>query len=226
MTKLMNTSENKNERVFGMVAGPPGVGKTTQMTTFPVKETLGVSIEKGFLSIQGSGHAYVELETYSELIDFLNNFKKTYPWCKYLFIDSLTELFDRIKHTERDNFEAKQNFAKFDEIQDQMLHAVRVAAELGITVFFVCHTKDVKDGILTVQDLCFDGKLPALVKKAFDLIVHMDFMEIDGKKTRVFKTSPEISNVAKRRVSPWLNIEVADYEEPNLYKLTQKLLGK
>lgn len=228
--QLKSTNDEMNDRVFGMVAGPPSVGKTTQMTTFPANETLGVSIEDGFLSLKGSGYQYVELDpdnTYKELTDLISNLKEWFPGVKYLYIDSLTEMFDQVKHTEKGNFTASQNFAKFDEIQDQMLHCVRLARQLSnVNVFFTCHTKEMQNGMQLVQELAFDGKLPTLIKKQFDLIVHMDFMDHNGQKIRAFKTSPEVSHVAKRRVSPWLNIQVEDYEEPNLYKLTQKLLGK
>ena len=69
--------------------------------------------------------------------------------------------------------------------------------------------------------------MPSDIKKQFDLIVHLDDIQMDGHEAPVktLITNPSVSNVAKRRVSPWLNVEIADYEEPNLYKLVQKMLG-
>ena len=214
------------QRVFGLISGPAGIGKTTQLTTFPIEKTLGVSVEDGFLSIQGSGFAYEEVKTYDEILSLVTNLKVTYPWVEYLYIDSLTEIYDVLKHELKHQFKPSQNFAKHEEMYDKLLHIIRVARQLDVNVFFTCHTKEDKDGLALVQNLAFDGKMPEMVKKQFDLCVHIDYVEIDGARKRMFITNPEISKVAKRRVSPWLNIEVQDYEEPNLFNLTQKLTGQ
>lgn len=214
-------------RVFGLIPGKPGLGKTTQATTFPIKETLIVSVEDGLLSIQGSGFATIEIRTYEDLMQVLEQTPKVAPWCKYLYIDSLTEIYDILKHELRGKFKASRNFAMHSEMQDKMLHAVRIARQLPISVFFTCHTKEDKDGMAIVQNLNFDGKMPELVLKQFDLSFHLDLVDNGkGQKIRTFVTSPEISKIAKRRVSPFMNVSLNDYEEPNLYKLTQKLLGK
>lgn len=223
---IKTASGNGRGRVFGLISGPPGSGKTTQMTTFPKNKTLGVSIEDGFLSIDGSGYAYEEIDSYDDLLDLVTNIRKKHPWVEYLYIDSLTEIYDILKHELKGKFNAKQNYAKHEEMYDKMLHIVRVARRLDISVFFTCHTKEEKDGMSLIQKLAFDGKMPELVMKQFDVCIHLDRIEVDGKTTRAFITTPMISKVAKVRVSPWLNIKVNDYEEPNLYKLTQKLMGK
>lgn len=222
--KIKTADGKSSKRVFGLIAGAAGIGKTTQITTFPKKETLGISVEDGFLSIEGSGYAYVEAKSYDDVEDTLNNLPK---WVKYVYIDSMSEIYDLIKKDCRNKFTVKQNFQKFDEINSMLFHIIRLAKSLNVTVFFVSHVKTEKNGLTLEHELCYDGKLPAEIKKQFDVVVHMDTIEDDeGKNKRVLITSPEISNVAKIRVSPWLNIKVNDYEEPNLYKLTQKLLGK
>ena len=215
------------QKVFGLVPGKPGLGKTTQMTTFPISETLGISVEDGFLSIEGSNYAYTEIRSYDDLLDAITNIQKTAPWCKYLYIDSLTEIYDVLKHELKGKYKPSQNFQKHDEMIDKMLHIIRVARNLPLSVFFTCHTKEDKDGMSIVQNLNFDGKLPEQVLKQFDLSFHLDMADMgNGKKERAFITSPEVSKIAKRRLSPWLNVEIKDIEEPNLYKLTQKLMGK
>jgi len=149
-------------------------------------------------------------------------------WVEYLYVDSLSEIYDLLKRELKSKFKPAQNFQKFEEMQSMLFHAIRVARQLPISVFFVCHTKKDKNGLTLEENLAFDGKTPEDLKKQFDLIVHMDDVEMDGydKPVKALVTNPSVSTVAKRRVSPWLNIEVNDYEEPNLYKLTQKLLGK
>ena len=214
-------------RVFGLIPGKPGLGKTTQATTFPVSETLIVSVEDGLLSIEGSGFASIEIKSYEQLMSLLETITKVAPWCKYLYIDSLTEIYDVLKHELKNQFKPSQNFAKHEEMIDKMLHAVRVARQLPISVFFTCHTKEDKDGMTIVQNLSFDGKMPELVLKQFDLSFHLDFVDTgNGQKIRAFITDPQISKIAKGRVSPFMNVQLNSYEEPNLYKLTQKLLGK
>lgn len=223
---LKQASGNSLNRVFGLISSRAGMGKTTQMTTFPREKTLGISVEDGFLSIEGSGYAYEEVKTYDEILNIVTNIRKIHPWCEYLYVDSLTEIYDVLKHELKKEFKPSQNFAKNDEMFDKLLHLVRVARQLPINVFFTCHTKEEKDGLTIVENLAFDGKMPELVKKQFDLCVHLDNVDIEGDSVRMFVTSPNLSKVAKRRVSPWLDIDIQDYEEANLYKLTKKLLGK
>lgn len=224
---LTQLNAEKETKVFALLAGKAGVGKTTQMTTFPREQTLIVSLEKGLLSIKGSGFAAEEITSYDRLIEILEKEVQANSWIKYVCIDSLSEIYDLINRELRDKFTSKQNFAKFEERQDKLFHAIRVAKQLPVTCLFICHTKEEKNGIVTEENLAFDGKLPEDLKKQFDLIINMTYMsDENGKKQRVFVTSPDLSPVAKRRVSPWLNIDVKDVEEPNLYKLTQKLMGK
>jgi len=214
-------------KVFGLIAGPAGIGKTTQATTFPVKETILISLEKGTLSIKGSGLACYEVDSYEQTMQIIENITTIAPWCKYLVIDSLAEINDLLKKESKDQFTAKQNFAKFEHMQMKFFHCIRTAKNLPISCFFICHTKEEKDGLNLVENLAFDGKMPEDIKKQFDLIIHMTKSEDDqGNKHRVFMTNPDTSSVAKRRVSPWLDIQVNDIEEPNLYKLCQKLTGQ
>lgn len=225
---IVTLDDTHSGRVFALLAGGPGIGKTTQATTFPREETLIVSLESGLLSLKGSGFAATEITTYEELINILEVEIAANKWIKYVCIDSLSEIYDLINKEAKDMFTASQNFAKFDEVKSKMFYAVRLAKQLKeVNVFFICHTKDDKDGMMIVEELAFDGKLPADIKKQFDLIVHMKMLpDANGVNQRVFVTCPELSKVAKKRVSPFMNIEVNDIEEPDLYKLTQKLLGK
>lgn len=225
--QIVTLDAESESKVFGLVAGPAGIGKTTQATTFPKKETLILSLEKGLLSIKGSGYAAIEINSYDEVMEAIDNIKKIAPWCKYLFIDSLAEIYDLITKDAKDKFTPAQAFPMRDYIRMRLFHCIRSAKNLDISCFFVCHTKMEKNGLDLTEELSFEGKLPQDIKKQFDLILHMTNYETEeGETHRVFKTSPEVSTVAKRRVSPWLNIEIKDIEEPNLYELTKKLLGK
>lgn len=214
-------------KVFALVAGPAGIGKTTQATTFPREETLIISLENGLLSLKGSGFAAEEIKTYDRLIEILEIEITANKWIKHICIDSLSELYDLINKEAKDKFTSSQNFAKFDFVKSQMFYAIRLAKQLDVNCFFICHTKEEKNGLILEENLAFDGKLPEDIKKQFDLILHMKMHDDEnGQPKRVFITCPETSKVAKKRVSPWLNIEVKPIEEPNLYKLTQKLSGK
>ena len=212
-----------NSRVFGLLAGSPGVGKTTQGTTFPKEETLIVSVEDGLLSIAGSGYAFVEVENYKELLGLIQDPPK---WVKYLYIDSLTEIYDMLQKELSGKFTSKQNFAKHEELKLMMAYLIRQSRKLDISVFYTCHIKQEKNGLILEDELAFDGKMPGEVKKHFDLVFLLQTRtDNNGQEVREIVTSPSISKVAKRRVSPWLDAKINDIEEANLYALTQKLLG-
>jgi len=224
--ELKTLDADSDSRVFALVAGPAGIGKTTQATTFPRSETLIVSLENGLLSLKGSGYAAVEIKTFDRLIEILESEITANAWIKHICIDSLSELYDLINKEAKDKFTSAQNFAKFDYVKSQLFFAIRTAKQLSVNCFFICHTKEEKNGLLLEENLAFDGKLPEDIKKQFDLILHMKMVEDDkGVEHRCFLTSPTLSKVAKRRVSPWLNIEIKDTEQPDLYKLCQKLSG-
>jgi hypothetical protein len=223
--RLLDTRDNM--RVFGLIAGSAGVGKTTQLTTFPKDETIGISVEDGFLSIAGSGYKCLEVESYDEIMKILENPVYT-KGIKYLYIDSLSEVYGLLKKDLSDKFKSAQNFAKHEEMSMKLFHLIRTARKrLDLNVFFTCHTKQEKNGMVMEENLAFDGKMPEDLKKQFDLILHMKSIKFDGQSepTRCFVTNPDLG-VAKARVSPWLGITIGDYEEANLYKLTQKLIGK
>jgi len=114
-------------------------------------------------------------------------------------------------------------------MDDKLFYAIRLARKLlHLNVYFTCHTKDKKTGMVLEEDLAFDGKMPEDLKKQFDFVVHMKDVDFgqNGGMQKVFITSSAVSKVSKARVSPWLNVQVNDYELPNLYQLTLKLLGK
>lgn len=221
--KIKKLDNNVNRRIFGLVAGQPGVGKTTQATTFPKKETLIVSVENGLLSIAGSEFAAIEAQSYDEVLDIVSN---PPSWVKYLYIDSLSEIYDMLKKELSEKFTRAQNFAKFEEMNLKLLYLVRMAKRLDIDVYFTCHVKMVSEMGGKDYELSFDGKMPNDLKKQFDFVLQLAFDDDDeGGTKRVFITSPEHSMIAKARVSPWLGIEIKEIEEDNLYKLTNKLKG-
>lgn len=212
--------------VFALIAGRPGCGKTSQAVTFPKKETFIISAEDGLLSIAGSGYAAEEVKTYTRAIEILEKELPKYPWIKYLCVDSLSEFYDMISNEAKTKFTASQAFAKHEYIEMQLMHLIRVAKNANVNCFFTAHTKEEKNGLNLEHELAFSGKLPEKIKRHFDLVIHYDaFEEDDGSTKRVFICNPYISKVAKARVSPYFNIELKDYEEPNLYNLFQKLSG-
>lgn len=222
-----NLNEQKEMRVFALLAGDAGIGKTTQATTFPQQETLIISAENGLLSIAGSGYAAEEVKSYDRVLEILEKEVPANPWIKHICIDSLSELYDLIAKEAKDRFTASQNFQKFEDIEMKLIHLIRVAKQLSQNVFFTCHLKEEKNGMTLEKELAFMGKLPEKIKRQFDLIIHYDFhVGDDGKKERVFICDPLTSKIAKARLSPFLGVQLSSHEQPNLYKLCQKISGK
>jgi len=224
--EMLDLTGKSKPRVFALVAGESGIGKTTQVTTFPTAETLFVSVEDGHLSIQGSGIDAVKIDTCDDLYDVLNQVD-TWPH-QYIYIDSLSEIYDMIKREAKDKFTPAQNFQKFDYINSSFLGVVKRARAIGNKdIYFTCHVKEEKNGIVLEKELSFDGKTPVEVKKQFDLIVHMDKNKNStGEEVRVLITDPTISKIAKARVSPFMGVTIESVEEANLYELTRKLKGE
>lgn len=219
--------DTSKAKVFALLAGDAGIGKTTQATTFPQKETFIVSAENGLLSIAGSKYAAEEVTTFDRVLEILEREIPANPWIKHLCIDSLSELYDLINKEAKEKFTTSQNFAKHEYVETQLIHLIRVAKRLDVNCFFTCHLKEEKNGLNLEKELAFNGKLPEKIKRQFDLIIHYDRKEDEnGNSQRVFICDPLLSKVAKARVSPFLKIELGSYEEPNLYKLTQKLTGQ
>ena len=220
-------SEEGENRIFGLIAGRAGVGKPHQLTTLPKTQSLLVSVERGHLTLRGSNYAYVEPKSYDELVGFLNGFEKRFgEKIKYLYIDSLSEIYDLIRHEARTQYKPSQNYAKHEDIEDKMISLIRMCRSYEkISVFFTCHVKDDKDGLAMVENLAFDGKLPAKVLKQFDFCFHLGIKEEEGKIQRFMITSPLLSKCAKARVSEFIKTKIEDVEPANLYRLCQKLLG-
>lgn len=224
--RIQAAKAEEQKRIFGLICGKAGAGKTYQVTSFPKQETLLISVEKGHLTIAGSGYAYCEPASYNELVTFLRTFETKFPHVKYVYIDSLTELYDMVKSEAKEKYTPQQNFAKHDFIQDQMMVLLRMTRNMGISVYFTCHTKRVQDGLTQIEDLAFDGKMPAMVLKQFDFSFHLMDEEEDGKIVRYAVTTPSLSRCAKARVSEFMGITLNNKERANLYQLTRKLLGE
>lgn len=222
----LDLSGNSDKRAFILVAGEAGIGKTSLLLNLPIEETLYVSAEKGELSVQGSGYSAVsvsELNDMFQLADMIASSKQ-----KYIVIDTLTEIYEQIKDDAKTRFTVAQNFAKHDDIEYWFMQAIKKYRDLdGKDVIMLCHVKDEKNGPILEKELCFQGQLPSKVRKQFDVCIHYDFIKNkEGVSERKFITSPQISKLAKCRISPYLNVKVNDIESPNIYEFIKKLKGE
>ncbi len=70
------------------------------------------------------------------------------------------------QHEMKDKYTAKQNFAKHEDIKDMLFHSIRLTkAMVDKTVYWTCHTKEDKNGMMLEEELSFDGKMPGDLKK-------------------------------------------------------------
>ena len=100
--ETLDLSGNADKKVFALVAGGPGIGKTSLAVQFPKDDTVYVSAEKGELSIQGSRFNAVSIKTQQDAIDLVAMIP-VWPQ-RYCIIDSLSEYYDLICENARTNF--------------------------------------------------------------------------------------------------------------------------
>lgn len=229
--KITNTGDVKNNRIFGMIAGPSGVGKTFLSSTIPTDETLFASAEAGTMCLSSKG---IKIDTVT--ISSMNDMKELYinlttneSWkkkYKHIYIDSLTEIGEKmVAELKLDPKLSADNMALklWGKYSDDFTKLIKAFRDINhpYNFWFTCLNKFEKDGLELKEEFNFPGsKVKDNVKSWFDIVLKYDVFESEGVKHRKLITDDAISRLAKDR-SGNLN----KYEEPNLGLIMKKILG-
>jgi len=225
--QFKNTKEVSSSRFIAVIAGPSGIGKTSQVRYLPEDETLIISAEAGLLCLQGTNYAVAEVKTTDDLAEVYDFLTKDPPQFKYVFIDSLTEICKII-------LEEKKNDPKYQDPKfirnlygdygEQGLKLIKVFRDLTqYSVIFTCLDELDKDGVMTVEDYNIPGNMIKKdLKSLFDLVLHMKIHKDPEtqESKRVFLTDESVSRLAKDRSG---KLELV--EDANIGNIISKVLG-
>lgn len=233
MIKIKKTGHIATRRIAMLIVGPPGVGKTSLIRTFPEpsSQTLMISFEGGTACLDGTDFDVIEsdnknpIEFMEELYEALGTdaYKKKY---KNIFIDSLTEMGQSIlAQLKKDPHygQAKNTLAMYGKYNDLMTMIVKGFRDMtDYNVVFTCLDAVEKDGLEKIESVNIPG---ASVKNAirawFDVVVfYKIYKDDEGTSHRKLITTPEESPLAKDRTS-----KLDAFEDADLSIIINKITG-
>lgn len=187
------------------VYGPSGIGKTTLATTLNKRETLILNMEKGLLSIAGTGIDYVNILSTADLAEAYRMLTEDAGWIakyKNIVLDSITDLSETILGEER-----KKNAdgrAAYGSMASMMLPIIKQFRDLNYNVIFITKLDTVKDEITggVMFGPMFPGQqLPKQMPYIVDalLAARPTMMDNDGNVGRYLQTQPDFQWQAKTR---------------------------
>lgn len=211
------------------VYGPSGIGKTTLLTTLPKHETLILSMEKGLLSVAGSGIDYVNINSTADLAEAYRMLTEDAGWMakyKYIGLDSITDLAETILGEERKkNPDAR---AAYGSMATMMMPIIKQFRNLPYNVIFITKLDTVQDEITggVMFGPMFPGKqLPKQMPYIVDalLAARPTMMDADGNVQRYLQTQPDFQWQAKTRTTDKTRLN--NTEPMNLQWVIDKLQG-
>jgi phage nucleotide-binding protein len=222
--KIKKTNEVESNRLFALIVGSSGVGKTSLAKTLPHEETLILSAESGLLSIRDASIDVIEINNYQDMLDAFAFLSKGTKY-KNVFIDSLTEFGEIIFHEIKPSYTKAQTFGLYDEYSTKMIRLLKAFRDLvKYNIYFTCLDKMVEKN-LTETSIAIDLIQKSLSKKVpplFDEVFYMNIAEKeDGSKVRYLSTNNSVIDFAKDRSG---KLEV--YEQPDLGNIYNKIFNK
>jgi len=211
------------------VYGPSGIGKTTLATTLNRQETLILNMEKGLLSVAGTGIDYVNIQSTADLAEAYRMLTEDAGWkAKYrnIVLDSISDLSETILGEE-----AKKNADKraaYGAMASMMLPIIKQFRDLPYNVIFITKLDTVKDEITggVMFGPMFPGQqLPKQMPYIVDalLAARPTVMDADGNVQRYLQTQPDFQWQAKTRTTE--KTRVNNTEPMNLQWIIDKLQG-
>jgi hypothetical protein len=216
--KKTSTNEVENNRVFALLCGKSGAGKTYALGTLPNEETLIIALDPGLLTLKGKNIDVWKIESVDDLGLAYQELKKGTKY-KHVCIDSLTELSEMCFATLKPQFTRKENFALYDEFSTRMIALIKAFRDLvEYNVFVTTLIKDTDDGpVIDVAQKSLGNRLSAY----FDFSFLVKAIQREGVTTRVLVSDNSVMDFLKSRSKA-----VDEYEEVNLTNILAKVFGE
>lgn len=212
------------------VYGPSGIGKTTLATTLAKGETLVLNMEKGLLSIAGTGIDYVNILSTKDLSEAYKELTENPVWMskyKNIVLDSISDLSETILGEERTkNADGR---AAYGSMASMMLPIIKQFRDLNYNVIFITKLDTIQDEITggVLFGPMFPGKqLPKQMPYIVDalLAARPTIMDAEGKVQRYLQTQPDFQWQAKTRTTEKTRLNPT--EPMDLQWIIDKLQGK
>jgi hypothetical protein len=225
---IKNTQNKETMRLNVLVYGDYKIGKTYLASM--VKDALIISIEDGVLSLAGTDVDYIEVKSYTQVMQLIKAIKtedqfKKYKW---IFLDTITEFGQTLYPRIRDKYEEKaqsngskgadgrQVWGNFGEKIGDIVRAIR---SLDKHTCILAHPTDKEQDDGTVK------RSPDIYGKSGERIVgwldEIFYMHMNDKGERMFLTQSTDRTIAGDRSGKLEKIEPA-----LLDVVAKKMLGK
>jgi len=220
--KIQKTNCVEKSKLFFLVTGKSGIGKTTIVKTLPGK-TLILSFESGLLSLQNSEIDFIDMTRDDRLLNNAQRMKKLTECMHWLekgteydniYVDSLSELssiFLEFYKTQTDGFQL------WGAVKDALMKFCRTLRDMDYVVGMTSLVKEEQD-LKTGRWFKIDIPTTAATKieQFFDEIF---FMTIDNDE-RVLITETSTNTTAKDRSG-----KLEQIEKPDLGVIMEKIYG-
>lgn len=215
--KKTNTNETVNHRIFALLCGKSGAGKTYALGTLPESETLILALDPGILTLKNKNIDVWKIENVEDLSVAYKELKKGTHY-KHVCIDSLTELSEMCFASLKPQFSKSQTFALYDEFSTRMVTLIKAFRDLtDYNVFVTTLLRDTEEGcVIDVAQKSLGNRLPAY----FDFSFLVKSFQKEGITTRALVSDNSVMDFLKSR-SP----QIQEYEPVNLTNIINKVFG-
>lgn len=234
--QIKSTNDIDNFKIFCLIVGSSGVGKTTLAATLEKDKTIVISAESGLLSIKDTGIDYIEIKSYPEeevqkdeskqgFNQFTQALSLSINANKYenIFIDSLTELGQMIFNDAKILYPDKnKTFLMYEYYSDQITKILKRMRDqnkynIFLTALDTMAKKDFTEVVsIDLIQKSLAKRLPALFDEVF---YYQKFHREDGTTVRAICTDSDDVDFTKDRSG-----RLDKYEKPDLQVIKDKIL--